>query len=43
MWHDDKREQIQAGEGWGILAIVLLLLIACASVAADIYLNMHPQ
>lgn len=38
-----NEDQVSLGEAWAIFLVILLLLIACASVAADIYLNLVPQ
>jgi len=38
-----REEEISAGEAWAIFLIIVMLLIACASVGADIYLNMGPK
>jgi len=31
-----REEEIQAGEGWGILLVVLLVIIASVSIVVDI-------
>lgn len=38
-----REEEISAGEAWCILLILLMLLVACASAAVEIYMNMVPQ
>lgn len=36
-------DQVSLGEAWGIFLIILMLLVACVSVGADIYLNLVQQ